>query len=206
MRTLDGQSVPFIDTGDSDYPTGRVTDVSSPELFDGTPILEKASGMGDPYQAIQEIMRVASVTPNETPERMNNSQFLTALQNLFLSTSLVTPAAVLSFYQGTLLESLGVLTFGSLTETFDDGTNQVRYTLNITTAGNYIVSAAFSNIPVPTSNIYVGSIYCAHNISTGHFVNNSVGNITIQGDFSDASINAITDFTRHFTVTIYKVP
>ena len=77
MRTLTGQSIPHIVTGDPDYPYGRIQDETVPGAGDGTPLTELA-GLADIYQGVIEQMRLAGVTPDEAEEKKEASQIVEA--------------------------------------------------------------------------------------------------------------------------------
>jgi len=82
MRTLTGQNVPLTDKSDLvNYPYGRAVDETFTGAGNGTAASEKA-GIGDSYQVMVELLRLAGMTPNESPEKKGSSQVIDALVDL----------------------------------------------------------------------------------------------------------------------------
>jgi len=84
MKTFTGAGMtgPYDSSDLTNYPKGRYLDSSSPGAGDGTPV--NRANIDDFYQAFVELLRLASITPDESNERKANSQFIDALQALFM--------------------------------------------------------------------------------------------------------------------------
>lgn len=206
MRSLTGQSIPNIDTTDTDYPYGRAQNESTPGALDGTPMVEEVHGIGDAYQANIELLRLAGITPDENPERKDNSQVVTAMKTLFRS-----PVAIISCAADvaggatvTELEKvLGNQSFAyALTQLTWDSTNGARlFNLNITSGGDHIVHVQKAGIGYSGS---VNEFSAGHSNTTGLFDNNNAaGNIHIL-DPNEAS-GTVNNIWPYFTLFIYEV-
>lgn len=79
MRTLKGQAVVRNESNPSDYPFDRILN-AVPGVSAGTPGEEKT--FGDILQGIYEVLRRAGITPDETPEKKDSSQFADAVLNM----------------------------------------------------------------------------------------------------------------------------
>jgi hypothetical protein len=79
MRTLKGQTVVRDESNPSDYPFDRILN-AIPGVSAGTPGEEKT--FGDILQGIYEVLRRAGITPDETPEKKDSSQFADAVEFL----------------------------------------------------------------------------------------------------------------------------
>jgi len=78
MRTLTGSSFPNIDTSDlSNYPKGRFKDKTSPTATDGTEVSERT--LGDIYQGVIELLRLAGITPSEVADKKGASDVANAV-------------------------------------------------------------------------------------------------------------------------------
>lgn len=78
-----GGPIPRLDGAASptDYPYGKAKNDDPPGSGNGTPLqIETAA---DPVQAMYACLVNAGVVPNESSEHVNNSDFLTALRNMF---------------------------------------------------------------------------------------------------------------------------
>lgn len=70
-----------VDPADSDYPYGRIRDISAAGASDGTPVYEKL--LGDQSQFWMKLMDEAGVTPNDLPDNeYNGYQLFEALELL----------------------------------------------------------------------------------------------------------------------------
>lgn len=70
-----------VDGADSDYPYGRVRDISTPGAQDGTQVNEKM--VGDVLQFFNKLMDEGNITPNGLPDNTTNGfQFFQGLEGL----------------------------------------------------------------------------------------------------------------------------
>ena len=76
MRTFKGQVVTRDESNPADYPFDKIKD-KVVGVQSGTPAQEKITG--DLYQAFYEILRIAGITPDETPEKKESSQVADAV-------------------------------------------------------------------------------------------------------------------------------
>jgi hypothetical protein len=97
MRTLKGQTVVRNESNPSDYPFDRILD-AVPGVSAGTPGEEKT--FGDLLQGFYEVLRRAGITPDETPEKKDSSQFADAIE-------LLAPVAVIKVGFDSTIKVLG---------------------------------------------------------------------------------------------------
>lgn len=69
----------------TNYPYGSARDVSSPGAGDGTPVQQ--AWVNDQWGFLQALLSAAAITPSGNPDTAVASQYLTALQTLFLRPS-----------------------------------------------------------------------------------------------------------------------
>lgn len=76
-----GQPIPRLAPVTSDHPYGTLKNDDPAGSGDGTPCVKEWAA--DPGQAMYAILNKAGIVPNGSPETVNNSQLLLALQTLF---------------------------------------------------------------------------------------------------------------------------
>lgn len=80
-----GGPIPRLDgaASSTDYPYGKAKNDDPPGSGNGTPVQIETAG--DPMQSMYACLVAGGVSPNESPENVNNSDFLRALENMFFT-------------------------------------------------------------------------------------------------------------------------
>lgn len=222
MRTLQGQGLTRDTSDPTNYPYDRVKDDTAPGANDGTPLVE-ACGPADLLQAAIELLRKASITPNENPEYKSNSQVNDALDYLYGNSA--QPVAVIYAAYESGSDNLVTQTIlgNGLNHTWTKGTfasvNSVSmgFKLNITDAGNYIINASnvgaeIKGYNAPPTKYAAVTVNAGHDDTTNYFKNNISNNVTFSIGDPDGTFKGGTNITEAImkadlgvVLTVYRV-
>lgn len=202
MRTLKGQAVVRNESNPSDYPFDRILD-AVPGVSAGTPGEEKT--FGDILQGIYEVLRRAGITPDETPEKKDSSQFADAVEFLkpvaIIRAGYDSTAAAVGLFGGKYKTGYSA----AFVETSTSGTTTVLCKLSIKKDG--VVSTEKFFVCVSSGMVQAGAISAKHNFDSDgsdyYFDNDAAGNINYyDADGSDiANVREVTQFI----IKVYKI-
>lgn len=204
MRTFKGQAVTRDETSPTDYPYDRILD-AVPGVSSGTPGEEKT--FGDLLQGFYEMLRLAGITPDETPEKKGDSQFADAVLAM-------QPVAILRCGWDDTLSAIGLLGgkyvdgySAAFVETSVSGTTAVLCKLTIKKDGvlsteNYFVTVSSAyGLAAPINGTQHG--YNATSPNDGmHFKNDTASNVIV-GDPDSSAIADLRTRTQ-LIINVYK--
>jgi hypothetical protein len=189
MKTFTGGGMvsPYDSSDLTNYPKGDYLNASSPGAGDGTPVTK--ANINDFYQVFVELLRLASITPNEADEKKGSSQVVTALQTLFLE---LTNVVKIPIAFGVVSNSLTLTVSEGITPTIQQGigdTSTLReIELDFGSAADYVLQVW--TLGTDANRL----IHARHNATTGVYDNYVY--------IRDVDGNAVTD--QRFAYMLYK--